>query len=114
MSQQEIFDKVWTGLKGQGFERSVNKENRCVYRGQNGLKCAAGHVLPDEKYDVDYDNGNGYNVTAIDWFTKTFSIDELNLLHRLQQIHDQDGRPEGGLEAALRDYAKEEELTIND
>jgi len=50
---QEIFDKIYNGLKSQGFCRSIafiNGEEKCAYRGENGLKCAAGHLITDECY----------------------------------------------------------------
>jgi hypothetical protein len=52
VTKQEIFNKVWLGLNGQNWKRSVdNKTECCVYRGPGGLKCAVGHLISDENYD---------------------------------------------------------------
>ena len=47
MTDQEIFDKVWAHIIAQGVP-SMNGEGRCLYRGPNGTKCAAGIFLPDD------------------------------------------------------------------
>jgi len=48
MTEQEVFNKVWDHIIAQG-EPSVNKDGHCLYRGPNGLKCAAGIFLTDEQ-----------------------------------------------------------------
>lgn len=50
MNLQEIFNKVYTGLRDQGFERAVNERGNCMYRAPDGKKCAFGHLIPDELY----------------------------------------------------------------
>lgn len=48
MTDQEIFDKVAKHLLTQ---KAVSKdEEGCVYRGENGLKCAIGVLIPDDVY----------------------------------------------------------------
>jgi len=32
---------------GKQGRPSVGDKDRCLYRGPDGLKCAAGHVIPD-------------------------------------------------------------------
>jgi len=49
MDKQEVFDKVATHLLTQ-MVRSAD-EDGCLYRGPNGLKCAIGCLIPDDKYD---------------------------------------------------------------
>lgn len=53
MTNQALFNKVVRHLRRQG-ERSVGPTARwwqqCMYRGPNGLKCAIGCLIPDEKY----------------------------------------------------------------
>lgn len=114
MTRQEIFDKVWAGLKGQGFERSITEEGICVYRGPNGTKCAAGHVLPDEEYDPEYDEGGGCHVGIIPWFANNFHDSEYSFLVTLQRIHDKPYLEASVLERKLRNFAAEQGLTIND
>lgn len=48
MTKQEYFDLLVATSKAGGFP-SVDDEG-CVYRGENGRKCAVGLLIPDEKY----------------------------------------------------------------
>ena len=89
MTNQEVFDKVATHLLTQN-RKSINEEetgNACKYRGPNGLKCAAGILIPDDVYDSCMEN------VVIDTILR--EIPELahllpfsSLLFDLQQIHD--------------------------
>lgn len=49
MTRQEIFDKVAAHLIKQGC-KSMNTEHRCLYRGQDGARCAVGIFIPDDAY----------------------------------------------------------------
>lgn len=51
MTRQEIFNKAYIGIRDQGFVRSVVGLHSCKYRGENGAKCAFGHLIPEEEYD---------------------------------------------------------------
>ena len=86
MTNQEIFTKVKNHLLQQK-RRSVNKKGRCVYRGENGLKCAIGCLIPDELYDPDFDNSG---LKTINLFCKLgFYISEnYDLLYSLRVVHD--------------------------
>lgn len=53
MTHQEVFNKVYLAIIAQGEPSSDGKN--CLYRGPNGLKCAAGHLVPDDKYDPDWE-----------------------------------------------------------
>lgn len=48
MTRQETFDIVVAALIQQG-RPSVSSEG-CMYRGDGDLKCAVGHLIPDDKY----------------------------------------------------------------
>lgn len=54
MKKQELFDRVARHLLTQMKQSMVLDANdprsRCRYRGPNGLKCAIGCLIPDEKY----------------------------------------------------------------
>jgi hypothetical protein len=50
VTKQETFDHVVRSLIAQG-KRSYHPDVGCMYRGPDGLKCAAGHCIPDDKYD---------------------------------------------------------------
>lgn len=49
MTHQEIFDFVWTKLCEQGAKSYEN--GKCRYRTSTRLKCAVGHLIPDDLYD---------------------------------------------------------------
>jgi hypothetical protein len=45
MTNQEFFDKVWRGLKGQGFQRATRVTGGCsLYVQETGFRCAVGHA----------------------------------------------------------------------
>jgi len=105
MTEQEIFNTVFLGLKGQGFVRSI-RAGMCMYRGPNGLKCAVGHLIPDEKYEKDFEFGPLYNVAnAIG--LKKFVL----FLSDLQSVHDRNPNP-GLMEAELHAFAESRGLTV--
>lgn len=57
-SKQAVFDYVRKKVNEQG-NPSVDNGN-CVYRGENGCKCAAGHLVTDKDMaKVPHANGNG-------------------------------------------------------
>lgn len=43
---QELFNKMWTGLSGQGWEKA-SQNGSCEYLTVDGRKCAVGHCLTD-------------------------------------------------------------------
>tara|TARA_B100001146_G_scaffold152086_1_gene133687 strand:+ start:242 stop:553 length:312 start_codon:yes stop_codon:yes gene_type:complete len=49
---KETFEYVLRKVVEQG-EPSIGETGQCLYRGPNGLKCAAGHLLSDEDYSPD-------------------------------------------------------------
>src|SRR6185436_2009551 len=54
-TKQQTFDMVVEGLRKQGC-RSMDPSNQvCVYRSKDGHKCAAGMLIPDEDYKVDFE-----------------------------------------------------------
>lgn len=52
MTPQETFDRVVTHLRKQGRKSVDPSTHRCMYRGPDGLKCAVGALIPDEKYSA--------------------------------------------------------------
>lgn len=55
---KEVFDYVRAKVNEQG-NPSVLDDGRCVYRGTNGSKCAAGHLIPDKDLKGRHVNGVG-------------------------------------------------------
>jgi hypothetical protein len=48
MTRQQMFNTAYHGLAAQGFQRSVDGNNGCRYRGDKGLRCAIGYLISDE------------------------------------------------------------------
>lgn len=84
-SEQEVFDQVAEHLLTQ-MARSENDEH-CLYRGPDGLKCAAGCLIADSEYNADMDglHGVGWH-TFIEKHNVTNS--HKDLINRLQFVHD--------------------------
>lgn len=56
MTRQEMADFVVEKLAGQNFVQSARLDGlSCLYRGPNGIKCAAGHLIPDNIYKTDFE-----------------------------------------------------------
>lgn len=49
MNLQQIFTTITTALIKQG-KPSTTEDGSCKYRGPDGLKCAIGHLIPDNLY----------------------------------------------------------------
>jgi hypothetical protein len=58
--------------------------HRCAYRGTNGLKCAAGCLIPEEIYKSDFE---GVPWTSL-IHSHDFPQDHRKLIENLQHIHD--------------------------
>lgn len=50
MNRQEVFNTVYRHLLAQGCKSLDATFENCLYRGPNGLKCAAGVLIKDEFY----------------------------------------------------------------
>ena len=108
LTRQEIFDKAWTGLKGQGFVQSLECGG-CMYRGDNGLRCAIGHIIPDSRYDEGLEGlwaGHPKVRRAASIHIRSGTFASI-----LQDCHDHYPTP-ANMERALRDFARDHNLTI--
>jgi hypothetical protein len=98
MTMKQIYTKVSKHLLKQG-QRSegpqVEHGNNCLYRTGEGLMCAVGCLIPDDKYysyleGLDVNQGMVLDtlrgVIGTRWSSSWRKID---LLERLQFIHDQ-------------------------
>jgi len=81
---QEVFDIVSTHLLKQG-RKSVNISNRCVYRNENGMKCAAGALIPDDEYKPELETNMWTELVEKDLVEMKFQdeIDDLQYIHDL-------------------------------
>ena len=74
------------GLRKQK-KKSLNSRGLCVLRGVDGTKCAAGFLIPDDKYSPLWDIG-GYPEGQSFW---DFIEDEghyAKLVNKVRHIHD--------------------------
>ena len=109
MQNQEVFDKVVAHLRQQKKKSIYTYEvydgktcTSCAYRGDNGLKCAAGIFIPDEDYVVDMEN-TPISSSRIFPVLKRQNIN-FDLLKSLQIVHD--GFEPYEWETRLHDVAK--------
>lgn len=92
MNKQEMFTKVWKGLEGQNWQQSLQEgsTDRCRYRGPNGLKCAAGHLIPDEMYSPELEGEHILAVFSDNAMIFGEHVDgpEKSFAYRMQTAHD--------------------------
>jgi len=82
-TEQEVFDQVAEHL----LKQNAQSEHALgyAYRGEGGLKCAAGCLIADNEYSEEYENrGWAVLVRNIPNFPKRHS----GLIRGLQNIHD--------------------------
>lgn len=88
LGNQEVFDRVVKHLLTQ-MKHSTSESNQiCMYRGDRGLRCAIGCLIPDELYRP------WMELTQIDQILEEVPAlsqhigEDLHLLYSLQSIHD--------------------------
>lgn len=84
--RQEVFNIVVTHLLTQG-SKAMNSEGGCVYRANNGSKCAVGCLVSDDEYAYTSIEGLGVRdaLKAMDY--EPFH-ENILLLENLQHVHD--------------------------
>lgn len=111
LSRQEIFDKAYRGLEAQGFEKSFGEYGRCAYRGSEERRCAAGFIIPDDRYDPSMEGLGADNVVEIFHLRDIVAYSEDIFIWSLQLCHDRTSTPEE-MQNCLREFAREYALTI--
>ncbi len=109
MTSQELFTTIVTHLRQQGAKslyEDADGDMSCAYRGDTGLKCAAGCLIPDNEYDSG-DEGNTW--WAIPFF-KGFSAGAGHVIGRMQKLHDRDSP--ATWEERYEEAAEELNLTV--
>ncbi|WP_062227634.1 hypothetical protein [Aureimonas frigidaquae] len=111
-SIQQVFAIVFKGLQSQQFRQSRDPGVGCLYR-HNDLKCAAGHLIPDDLYDQHMENqGFADLCEAFPDVQQLIPTDELqNFTAKLQSIHDSNTNPKE-MEHDLRILARQHDLTV--
>ena len=93
MSVNKIFYKVHKHLLKQ-HEKSESMEAGCQYRSDNGLRCAVGCLMTDDIYDSSLEGSNLKDIRVRQALTPIVGVNyelrllKLNLLQRLQEVHD--------------------------
>lgn len=91
MNNQEFFDKTATHLFTQG--KQATDGQTCLYRTPDGLKCAIGCHIPDDKYDPKMefgDHGPGSTPGFILQEVLGLDLIDIELANDLQNVHDDD------------------------
>lgn len=95
MTRQEMFTKAWNGLKAQNWQcagaaKSDGLSFRCLYRDEQGRKCAMGHLLDDD-YSPAMENLTAAQLVERFGLGSKFPIEtdeDRNFLFDLQFAHD--------------------------
>lgn len=96
LTDQEIFDTVARHLLTQN-QKSLRVDedgkiyNICLYRGSNGLKCAAGCLIPDNLYNPEMDSTESDDTSwsfIVRKWPALAAIGNEKLIAELQDIHD--------------------------
>lgn len=83
MLAQEIVDRVYQHFIVEKNPPSIDKDGRCLYRGPNGTKCAAGLFIKDEEYKPDFEGMTAYTLGD------TLPALRDKIIIGLQMLHDQ-------------------------
>lgn len=91
MTPQEIFDTVAVALVKQGRPSIKAKRtwsHSCAYRGDDGAKCAVGHLIPDEHYTPEIE-GSGVSCPYMQPVLEALGLSAHRpLLSAMQGAHD--------------------------
>jgi hypothetical protein len=121
LTRQQILETVARHLFAQGrasIKVDQDQEPYCVYRGKDGLKCAAGVLIPDEAYSphMEKKTVDSFRRHSFRRYFPDVDPDDVGFLRGLQEIHDRLGLrisvvfKEDELRRRLREYAEEFEL----
>lgn len=90
MTTQEAFDTVWDYFVTQERPYSMDDENTCQYRGNDGTKCAVGCLIPDSIYKEDMECWPSIPglLHVFPEVMELFTGIEDSFLIRLQESHD--------------------------
>lgn len=84
MTPQEVFSKVGTHLLKQGRRSVGSRSGDCLYRGRNGMSCAAGVLIADNEYYEGLEHRGWLDILT----AGMASTAHAQLIMELQSIHD--------------------------
>lgn len=85
LNNQTAFDKVVRHLLKQGKRSESSEAGGCAYRGEMGLACAVGCLIPDDEYRPSLE---GESVENIQKKIPSIALLSQMLLMDLQHTHD--------------------------
>jgi hypothetical protein len=89
MTNVELINFVFEKLIAQGVQSMGDNGISCRYRGVNGSKCAAGHLIKDEFYNDSLENKRSTSEDVAKVLIDSgVPINQLELVRELQKIHD--------------------------
>lgn len=98
MKIQDMFDTIVMHLRWQG-RKSLNQNGNCVYRGDDGDKCAVGCLIPDYLYRTSLESVSCLEIGENNEYAalKDYLLDDwdqdvddcLCFLREMQIIHDE-------------------------
>lgn len=82
--------------QGTPSYKLIEGEPLPYYRGPNGCKCPAGHLIPDSEYDVSFEHNSADEVVKLSWindivgtnFKKNQRKVVFEMLNKIQRAHD--------------------------
>jgi hypothetical protein len=80
---QQVFDQVATHLLTQNAKSYDESLEACVYKGPNNLSCAAGCLIANDEYNINFEE-KGWGTLIEDYYvpaTHQYLITELQILH---------------------------------
>ena len=80
---QQVFDQAAWHLLTQG-DKSLNASCDCAYRGEGGLKCAAGCFIADDEHNAEFE-GKRWDFLVEEELIPSAHCD---FIQHLQAIHD--------------------------
>lgn len=118
LNRQKAFNTAYHGLAAQGFQRSLSARDDCAYRGDNGLRCALGYMIPDHIYDRKIEGVGAarlpievYQFLGAEKSSGMLLSEDQNFLCSLQDTHDLGFTPEN-MKERLEEFARCYSLTI--
>lgn len=80
---EEVFEYIRNHLLTQN-RKSTDVSGNCMYKNEQGLKCAAGCLIPDEKYHPKIEGTKWCKLTDTGYVSKA----HIKLIQSMQSIHD--------------------------
>lgn len=93
-TNQEIFDRVCAHLAQQG-RKSKSVMGGCVYRADDGARCAVGCLLPDDAPFASLDNLDDTSIRTLIRNGLVSTDPSVDLLAKLQEAHDENETARG-------------------